>query len=439
MRTFIHFAILIQFCLASIGAFAASPSNIVVFLSDDHTRVDSSLYGALDLDTPNMRRVAAQGMTFDNAFVASPSCAPSRAALLTGLMPARNGAEFNHSRPRAEIKKLPAYMHELGYDVVSFGKVGHYRQTAEYGFDVAKFFDYHEDQCVEEAIEWLESRDSDKPLCLFVGTNWPHVPWPPATEVDAKDIEIPYHHVRTPETRRARARYYQAIQRMDTELGRVFDAAYAKLGDNTLFLHTSDHGAQWPFAKWTLYDEGIRTPMIVVWPNHIAANVRTPANVSWVDILPTLVEVAGGESPDGIDGRSFLPVLKRERESHRDVIFATHSGDGDFNDFASRALHNGRFKYIRNLEPQNLFTSHVTKAAKDSPYWASWVEKAKTDRHAAGVVHRYQHRVPEELYDLSADPKELRNLIDDPAYVATLNELRASLDKWMAAQNDQGH
>ncbi len=428
------------FCfLAPLAARAAEHPNIVVFLSDDHTRVDSSLYGSIDLDTPNMRRVAEQGMTLDNAFVASPSCAPSRAAMLTGLMPARNGAEFNHARPRKDIKKLPAYLHDLGYEVAAFGKVGHYRQTTEYGFEIAKFFNYHEDQCVGEALKWLEARDSDKPLCLFVGTNWPHVPWPAAKDITPKEIEIPYHHVRTPETRKARAKYYQAIQRMDRELGEVFDAAYAKLGDNTFFLHTSDHGAQWPFAKWCLYDEGVRTPMIAVWPGRIAQNVRSQAKVSWVDLLPTLIDAAGGDAPADIDGRSFLGVLEGETDAHRELIFVTHSGDGNFNDFATRAVHDGRFKYIRNLDSDREFSSHVTKKSADSPYWPSWVEKAKTNARAAAVVQRYQQRPAEELYDTSADPKELRNLVDNPASAPELKRLRSALDAWMAEQHDEGH
>lgn len=168
---------------ASPVAEAAQPSkpNIVVFLTDDHSVLDSSLYGADDVRTPNMQRLAERGLTFDRAFVASPSCAPSRAALLTGLMPSRNGAEPNHSRPRADIKKLPAYFKELGYEVVAFGKVGHYAQTADYGFDRAENFGYHEDVCIANGIKWLHERQSDKPLFLFLGTNWPHVPWPPPT------------------------------------------------------------------------------------------------------------------------------------------------------------------------------------------------------------------------------------------------------------------
>src|SRR5436305_4170555 len=109
--------------------------DIVIFLTDDQGQADSSPYGARELHTPNMQRLAEAGLTFDRAFVASPSCAPSRAALLTGLMPARNGAEANPSKPRAGLKMWPAWFQELGYEVVAFGKVSHYRHTADYGFD----------------------------------------------------------------------------------------------------------------------------------------------------------------------------------------------------------------------------------------------------------------------------------------------------------------
>src|SRR6056297_1026106 len=159
----------------------ATRPDMVVFLSDDHTWRDSSVYGSPDIQTPNMQRLADAGITFNHAFVASPSCAPSRAALLTGMYPAKNGAEANHSRPDPDLKKLPGYLQELGYEVASFGKVGHYRQTTEYGFDIARHFGYHDDVAVDEAVKWLQERKSDKPLCLFVGTNWPHVAWPEET------------------------------------------------------------------------------------------------------------------------------------------------------------------------------------------------------------------------------------------------------------------
>ncbi len=425
------------FCLAVSACIGADHPNIVVFLSDDHTISDSSVYGSTEIQTPNMERLAAAGMTFDRAFVASPSCAPSRAALLTGLMPSRNEAEANHSRPRADIKKLPAYLQELGYEVVSFGKVGHYVQTPEYGFDLARHFGYHEDIAVPQACKWLSERESEKPLCLFVGTNWPHVPWPESQAYSADDVKIPARHVDTPDTRRARAKYLEAVRTMDRELGDVFDLAREKLGDQTLFIHTSDHGAQWPFGKWTLYDEGIRTPLIVSWPGKVAEGVRTQAMVSWVDLLPTLVEAAGGSPDTTLDGKSILPVLSGQSDKHRDAIFTVHSGDGNFNVYPSRSMRTEQYKYIRNLHPEFKFTSHVTKVLQNEDnYWQSWIKKAKSDPAAAAIIHAYSERPSEELYDLHADPLELNNLASDAEHARQLESMRQTLTHWMTSQGD---
>lgn len=415
--------------------------DIVVFLSDDHTLLDSSVYGSKDVKTPNMQRLADAGLTFDRAFVASPSCAPSRAALLTGLMPARNGAEPNHSKPRAEIKKLPAYLQALGYEVVSFGKVSHYGHTRDYGFDHFAHDTYHDDVAIPEGVKWLRERKSDKPLCIFFGTNWPHVPWPKKTAgYLPKEMKIPAKHVDTPRTRKARARYYAAIARMDADLGAAYDAAREVLGPDTFFLHTSDHGAQWPFGKWSLYDDGIRTPLIAAWPGHIEAGGRTDAMVSWVDILPTLVDVAGGEKPADLDGRSFLPVLTGDEKAHRERIFTTHSGDGKMNIYPSRSVRTAGWKYILNLHPEYYFCTHVdiTQADDAGGYFGSWQRKAATDPAAAAIVKRYHEHPPEELYDLDADPMELNNLAADPKQAERLAALREEVAEWMKANDDEG-
>ena len=415
--------------------------NIVIFLSDDHSLLDSTVYGSKEVKTPNMQRLANAGLVFERAFVASPSCAPSRAAMLTGLMPARNGAEPNHSKPRAEIKKLPAYLKELGYELVSFGKVSHYQHTGDYGFDHFAHDKFHEDVAIPEGVKWLRARKSDKPLCIFFGTNWPHVPWPDTAEgFDPAAVHIPATHVDTPKTRDARAKYYAAVARMDAELGQVFDAAKEVLGANTFFLHTSDHGAQWPFGKWNCYDAGIRTPMIAVWPGRIAAGKRTDAMVSWIDLLPTLVDVAGGTPPKDIDGRSFAAVLRHPQQAHRDKIFTTHSGDGRMNCYPIRSVRTADWKYIRNLHPEYYYTTHVDLVqAEDGPgYFASWDAKAKTDPAAAAVVNRYHERPAEELYDLRADPQELKNLAADPKQKARLAVLRAEVDQWMKENGDTG-
>jgi len=416
----------------------AAPPPVVVFLSDDHTWRDSSVYGESPIATPQMERVAATGMAFQHAYVTSPSCAPSRASLLTGLYPANHGAEPNHAKPGADIKKLPAYFQELGYEVVSFGKVGHYAQTPSYGFDKAEHFTYHDDVAIPEAIKWLKARVSDKPLCLFVGTNWPHVPWPDDPEgISEAERVPPPNHVDNPTTRDWRARYVAAVHQMDTELGLVYDATREVLGDDALFLHTSDHGAQWPFGKWTLYDDGIRTPLIVSWPGHVAAGRESQAMVSWIDILPTLVEAVGGKTPEGIDGRSFLPVLTGETTTHRERIFTTHSGDGSFNVYPMRAVSTPEgWKYIRNLHPEFRYLSHVTLSGKDSGYWGSWVSTAAKDPAEQVKVTRYQERPAEELYDTRSDPWEQHNLVADPAQAVRLADLRGDLDHWIGGTGD---
>lgn len=425
------------FLLVSVAVAQQRP-DIVIFLSDDHTWRDSSVYGSPDIKTPNMERLAAAGMTFDNAFVASPACAPSRAALLTGLYPANNGAEPNHALPRADIKKLPAYLQDLGYEVVSFGKVGHYVQTAEYGFDLARHYGYHEHVSIPEAIKWLEARQSDKPLCLFVGSNWPHVPWPEETGgIDPAAQTIPPNHVSTPATLKSRAKYVAAISLMDQELGAVYDAVRTNLGEDTLFIHTSDHGAQWPFAKWNLYDDGIRTPLIVTWPGRVARGVRSGAMISWIDLLPTLVDVAGGPAPEGIDGRSFLPVLEGTTDRHRDVILTTHSGDGRSNVYPIRAVSTpDGWKYIRNLRPEFRFTSNVTQRSEHF-YWRSWMRKAIDDEGARTIVERYQRRPAEELYYVPDDPYEQNNLAGDPDQAARVAGFRSVVADWMKEIDDQ--
>ena len=357
-------------------------------------------------------------------------------------MPARNGAEANHSKPRADLKKLPAYLQSLGYEVVAFGKVSHYKHTVDYGFDYFAHDTYHDDVAVGNAIKWLRARTSTKPLCFIVGTNWPHVPWPKdAAPHTPAGVIIPPAHIDTGKTREARTRYYAAIDRMDAELGAVFDATREVLGaDRTIFLHTSDHGAQWPFGKWNLYDAGIRTPLLAVWPGHIRPGTRTDAMVSWIDILPTLVELAGGPAPTGLDGRSFAAVLRGTSTTHRDRVFTTHSADGSFNIYPTRSVRTADWKYIHNLHPEYRFTTHVdlAKPADGADYFGSWLDAAKNDPAAAAKIRRYYQRPGEELYDLRTDPLELHNLATDPAQAARLAALRDDVAAWMKSQGDTG-
>ena len=429
--------------LVATGSAQTPRPNIVVFLFDDHSVQDSSAFGAPDVRTPGMQRLARDGMTFTHAFVASPSFAQSRAALLTGLMPARNGAEANHSKARADLKALPAFFADLGYEVAAFGKVAHYNHNRHYGFTNEGFEGFHNQRGIGAAVDFLRGRDKTKPVCLFVGTNWPHVPWPEEADgYNPAEIRIPPTHVDTPETRAFRARYLTAVTRADEDLGMIYEAAQAHLGENTLFVMSSDHGAQWPFAKWTCYEAGVHVPLIVVWPGVTKPGARSQAMVSWVDILPTLVEAAGGKAPapGSIDGRSFLEVLRGKKDAHRDRIFTTHSGDGKMNVYPSRGLRTQEWKYILNLHPEFQFGTHIDRAndVDGSHYWKSWERKAETDATAAAIVKRYRQRPREELYHLPSDPHEQRNLAGNAQHAERLKSMREEMQAWMQRQGDKG-
>jgi arylsulfatase A-like enzyme len=417
---------------------AATQPNFVIFIADDHGFSDSMPYGATDVRTPNMQRLASEGLTFTRMFVASPSCAPSRAALLTGLMPARNGAEANHSKPRAEIKKLPAFLQEHGYEVVAFGKVAHYGHGALYGFDLARHDTFNDTNAIPAALDFLSKRKSAKPLCLIVGTHEPHVPWSIHPTYDASAVRLPATHVDTPHTREFRARYYTDVTSADIKLGAIFDAACRSLGTNTLFIYTSDHGAQWPFGKWNLYDAGIRVPFLAVWPGVIRPGSKSNAMTSWVDVLPTLIELAGGAAPTGLDGRSFANVLREPAKAHRECIYATHTGDGDFNVYPIRGLRDGEWKYILNLRPDFQHATHINRAQdRDGlAYWREWEVTAKTNARAAQIVRHYAERPREELYHLTDDPDEQQNLAAHPEDAARLAAMRAQLEEWMQSQRD---
>jgi N-sulfoglucosamine sulfohydrolase len=415
--------------------------DIVVLLADDLGQLDVTPYGGRGMRTPQVQQLADSGLTFERAYVASPSCAPSRAALLTGLMPARNGAEANHSRPRAELKKWPAYFQELGYEVVAFGKVSHYKHTVDYGFDHFAHDTFHDHAAIPAAVEYLQHRprENAKPLCLMVGSNWPHVPWPEVPIVDANPLALPPQSVSTPLTHAWRERYRAAVRKSDDDVGAVLEAVRQHLRPNPLILYSSDHGAQWPFGKWNCYEAGVAVPLIVSWPGVIPPNTRTQAMVSWIDFLPTLIAAAGGQPPDFLDGRSFLPVLQNPAAAHRDRIYATHSGDGNMNIYPIRSVRHGDWKYIRNVHPEFRFTTHIdlAKPVDGNAYWQDWVQQAAINPVAAAIVEKYHHRPAEELYDLSRDPHEQQNLAAGAEHAGRLAALRSDLDAWLAAQGDK--
>ncbi|TWU57084.1 Choline-sulfatase [Rubripirellula tenax] len=422
------------------AAYAVEPRrqpDIVVYLADDLSAADVSSYGGTNIMTPAIDQLAEEGMSFDRAFVASPSCAVSRAALLTGLMPARNGAEENHSYPREDVPRLPKVLGELGYETAAFGKVAHLRSAVDYHFDT---FDLKSDisDLRGTVRKFLENRTDDRPLALFVGVSDPHVPWPSESTVDPQSMTMPPQLLDTPRTRVQRSRYLQEVKNLDAYLAELRELTDKHMSDDKLFVLSSDHGAQFPFGKWTLYDEGIRVPLIVSRPGKIQAGSRTDAMVSWVDVFPTLIDIGGGDVPDDLDGRSFAPVLRGETDLHRDRIFTTHSGDRMMNVYLSRSVRTNRYKLIWNPHPEFAFTTHIDLLLRETSgdYFKEWMTAAKTDSHAADVLAHHHGRPEYELFDLEQDPHELNNLAGHAELASVEQALATELKQWIRDQGD---
>ena len=292
----------------------------------------------------------------------------------------------------------------------------------------------------------------------MIASREPHSPWKANGPYDPDSIPIPPNLVDTTETRRAAANYYADITLADDELGRCMELlAKHDFEDRTCLIYTSDHGSGLPFGKWTCYDEGLNVPFIVRWPGRIQPGTASDAMISFVDVLPTCIDMAGGSPDDSLDGRSFLPVLLGDHTRHRDTLFSaqTTKGIAKGSEFPIRAIRTTTHKYIMNLKPDGVFQNLTTEGLDlnlvprrllndehplytwDPMYsWRSWKEKAMSDAFAATRVHAYQHRPPEELYDLNVDPYELRNLASDPSQQQLKSQMRTQLLDWMVKQND---
>jgi N-sulfoglucosamine sulfohydrolase len=421
---------------AAVLARAERP-NVFFVIADDMTWSDAGCYGNQDVKTPNIDKLAADGMRFSRCFTATAMCAPSRQQLYTGLYPVKNGAYPNHSRVKPGTKSIAHYLKDLGYRVGIAGKK-HYAPLESYPFETvaATADDY-------AAIENFINRNKTQPYCLVVAYKQPHLPWNKGTpqDYDPKKLTLPPYMVDTIETRNGLAKYYAEITYLDAQIAKCMELVdQSGTRDNTVFVFTSEQGSAFTHCKWTLYDSGIRTAFIARWPKRIRAGSITDAMVQYVDVTPTLIKLASGQPIHGLDGFSFSPVLLGQKASHRDVTYGVHTTRGIHSGsdcYPVRSIRTAAHKYIMNLNHKVEFSNNVTERDTGS-FWKSWVEKAKTDADAARKVKMYMRRPAEELYDLEKDPYELNNLAGDPKYRPLMDSLRKRLLSWMGQQGDKG-
>lgn len=427
----------------------AAPPNVLIIMADDCTYNDLPLYGG-PAKTPNIDRLASQGLTFNRAYLAEAMCQPCRAELYTGQFPLRNGCAWNHSASRPSVKSTPHYLGKLGYRVGLAGKE-HVRPAKVFPFEKVGGFDPN---CVRDPtrehdlsqVRQFMARD-EKPFCLVVALVEPHVPWVmgDASAYPPAKLKLPANLADTRETRRDFSRYLAEITYMDGQVGEILAALEATgKADDTLVLFTSEQGSQFPGNKWTNWDTGVHTALVARWPQKIAAGKRTDAIVQYADVLPTLIELGGGDV-DGkaFDGRSFADVLRGKTNEHRELAFGVHNNVPEGPPYPVRTVTDGRFRYIRNLTPGELYIEkhlmgRVGGSAEHNAYWTSWPRDSFDSERAYALVKRYMLRPAEELYDTKNDPYELKNLADDENHAATKARLSKALDAWMESQGDPG-
>lgn len=435
----------IAICALSFGltffcSAAESRPSIVFILADDLTFRDLGTYGSPNVRTPHIDQLAREGLRFDSCFQATAMCSPTRHNLYTGLYPVRSGAYPQTTWVYPGTKSIAHYLKALGYRVALTGK-RHVMPEESFPFD---YLDPEIDPDLAAVEDYL-TQDSAQPAAVFLCFREPHTPWNKgdADAYDPASIQLPSNFVDTPETRRQLTRYYAEVTHLDQSVGQVMAMLERHtLSDDTLFIFAGEQGNAFPFAKWTLYDSGLQSAFIARWPGHITPGTATTALVEYVDVVPTLIEIAGGDAPSDLDGRSFLPVLRGETDTHKDVVFGIQTTRGIRNGspfYGSRSARSDRFKYVMNLTPEAAFSNNVTNERGNwSTYWPTWVQAAETDATAGMLVDHYQHRPAEELYDVQADPYELHNLASDPAHQGVRRQLRARVLAWMKQQGDEG-
>jgi N-sulfoglucosamine sulfohydrolase len=465
---------------------------VILFVTDDHSP-DTGAYGNPVIKTPNLDALAKDGALFTNAFCTTASCSASRSVILTGLHNHANG-HYGHQHhyhkfsSYSNIVSLPVYLQHAGYRTARCGKF-HVAPESIYRFqEVIPGAERNPVQMANNCREWIAS-DSDQPFFLYFCTADPHRGGGKATEIaagpdrfgnpapgksypgiketpfDPREVIVPGFLPDTPACRAELAQYYQSVARVDQGVGRLVEIL-KQTGhwDDTLVLFISDHGIAMPGAKTTLYDGGMRSPCLARNPYNTKRGVKCSAMISWVDLVPTILDFAGAydaqakrvaasiqkkltapppdpetqqtrdTKPGDLHGRSFLDLLDQENPSGWDEVYASHTFHEIQMYYPMRVVRTRQYKLIWNIAyPLPFpFASDLWAAAT----WQAQYKLGKEAPYGAKTVGSYIQRPQFELFDLLADPHEGRNLADDPKYAKLRDEMIAKLKTFEQHTND---
>jgi N-sulfoglucosamine sulfohydrolase len=441
--------------LAGASAPAAEPGagerpNILFAIADDWGWPHAGAYGDPVVRTPAFDRLAREGVRFEHAYVSSPSCTPSRAAILTGQWHWRLEESANlWSTLRKEYPVYPDLLEGAGYFVGLEGKGwgpgrlepgGRTRNPAGPKF--------------ESFAEFLDRRPDDAPFCYWFGAHDPHRPYDTGSGADSgiplDAIRLFAHLPDSVEVRSDVADYYFEVQRFDREVGAMLVLLEAKGElDRTIVVMTGDHGMPFPRCKSNLYDSGARVPLAIRGPG-VAAGRTIDAFVSFTDLAPTFLSLGGVEVPEVMTGRSLLPLLGKGAVAPREVAVRDHVLVGkerhvpaqekpDVGGTPMRSIRTTEFLYIRNFRPDRwpAGTPHYERATLEGAWLADcdngptksyMVENQDKDAHHRRLYDlSFGKRPAEELYDLKRDPDQIVNVAADPRYAPVKRELESRL------------
>ncbi|WP_299554219.1 sulfatase [Seonamhaeicola sp.] len=422
--------------------------NIVLIIADDVSWDDVGAYGHPKIKTPHLDKMARDGMLFNQAFLTTSSCSPSRTSIVSGLYPHNTDAE-QLSWPLPEEKKT--FVQELknaGYWTGLAGKY-HMGDPVRDDFDALlemKWIDapigldrrlVGDGSGCDEWIKLLQQRPKDKPFFTWLASFDAHRPFYEGMSDDPYDPEetiIPPYMPETEASKKDFALYYDEISRMDDYIGKVVAELEAQgVAENTVVLFISDNGRAFPRDKTTLYDGGIKTPWIIKWPAKIKPGSVNNNLVSSVDIAPTFMKMAGLEPIEDFEGIDFSPALMDVEQSTRDDIYAEDHFH-DFEDY-TRAVRTSKYKYIKNYYP-DLPNTPSADIIRDLTWKSMKEEKAKGTLTEAQMRCFEIPRPDEELYDVEKDPYELNNLALNTDYDYVLNDMRMRLKRMRETTND---
>lgn len=417
---------------------AQRPTSVLVLLADDLSARELGCYGCADARTPTIDELARRGARFAQAYTAVGVCQPSRSSLYTGLYPHRHGA-MGFGPIREDVATWPELLRERGVFTAMVGKLD-VDPVAKFPFDhLLKSVDMpgRRDPAMWSGhVRDVLQRAQGRPFAAVIGLSDPHRPFdeddtPRVT--DPASVRLPRTLWDTDGTRREYARHLDCIARLDRTVSLALEELARSGRDrDTLVVVTADNGASFPFAKSTLYEPGVRMPLVCAGPGVLPG--ERAEIVSLLDILPTALELAGASQP-ALDGRSLAPLLFDGRALDRDAFVTMQTENNREQARPARALHTARFKYIRNLGPD---VATVSNVVGHSETWESGKLAARTDERIAARMKAYLYRATDELYDLANDPDELENLAASPVHAETLATLKGRLREWMKTNGDPG-